>query len=255
MPRSGRRTGRSGGSSGSTRLRSGREPRHRMAAAHRHPKSNFARLARQLERCMAGSTALTRREVGWVRRALANTITRHGEPGSDTRRRAAGRAGGGRGPADARRRWPRVVAAGWTGTPATAASVARPGRRRGRPRTKVGRRTGRRTDPAAPGREGGAGAGGAGRRAGGARVIASGEVLAARAAADHLAAAGREHRADRAAGRCTRRRTPRSGAAAACCCSTWSTRSGSTSCRGSPRSAPFRARPAAVPPSPRAVAA
>ncbi len=58
---------------------------HRDATAHRHPKGNFARLHRALERCPVDSRVLSGREVGWVRRALANTITRHDPPGSETR--------------------------------------------------------------------------------------------------------------------------------------------------------------------------
>ncbi|TDW86178.1 hypothetical protein [Kribbella sp. VKM Ac-2566] len=51
----------------------------------RHPKSNFARLQSALERCRVDSSALTGREVGWIRRALANTISAHGAPGSEAR--------------------------------------------------------------------------------------------------------------------------------------------------------------------------
>jgi len=58
---------------------------HRHATAYRHPKSNFARLHRALERCPDDSRSLSAREVGWIRRALANTMTRHGAPGSETR--------------------------------------------------------------------------------------------------------------------------------------------------------------------------
>jgi hypothetical protein len=55
-----------------------------------HPRSNFARLHTALLMCKRDSTALSGRDVGWVRRVLANTITRHGAPGSE--RRAALRA-------------------------------------------------------------------------------------------------------------------------------------------------------------------
>lgn len=58
---------------------------HRSARKHLHPKSNFARLRAALERCKADSHALTGRDVGWIRRTLANTITRHGAPGSEQR--------------------------------------------------------------------------------------------------------------------------------------------------------------------------
>lgn len=52
--------------------------KHSRSAKHRHPKSNFARLRRALE---AEPGTLTRRELGWVRRALASTLTKHGAPG------------------------------------------------------------------------------------------------------------------------------------------------------------------------------
>jgi hypothetical protein len=57
------------------------------AATHgtRHPKSNFARLHAALERCPEDSSALSGRDVGWIRRALANTIHAHGAPGSEPR--------------------------------------------------------------------------------------------------------------------------------------------------------------------------
>src|SRR6266498_2526917 len=55
-----------------------------------HRKSNFARLHNALLACEKDSTALSGRDVGWIRRALANTVTRHGAPGSE--RRAALRA-------------------------------------------------------------------------------------------------------------------------------------------------------------------
>ncbi|MFD8492897.1 hypothetical protein [Amycolatopsis sp. NPDC059657] len=47
----------------------------------RNAKSNFERLRRALE----SSDVLSARDVGWVRRALANTITKHGAPGSEAR--------------------------------------------------------------------------------------------------------------------------------------------------------------------------
>lgn len=57
----------------------------RHTTGRQHPKSNFARLHRALESCPEDSRALSAREVGWIRRALANTITRHGAPGSEMR--------------------------------------------------------------------------------------------------------------------------------------------------------------------------
>lgn len=58
---------------------------HPLAGQHRSPKSNFARLRLALERCERDSSSLTGRDVGWIRRALANTVTRHGAPGSSSR--------------------------------------------------------------------------------------------------------------------------------------------------------------------------
>jgi len=58
---------------------------HELAGSRRAAKSNFARLRAALEACKQDSSALTGREVGWIRRALANTITRHGAPGSPSR--------------------------------------------------------------------------------------------------------------------------------------------------------------------------
>ncbi|MGY1829755.1 hypothetical protein ACI8AA_04910 [Geodermatophilus sp. SYSU D01180] len=52
---------------------------------HQHPRSNFTRLRRALEIAGDDGAGLSGRDVGWVRRALANTITRHGTPGSETR--------------------------------------------------------------------------------------------------------------------------------------------------------------------------
>ena len=58
---------------------------HELPGGRRAAKSNFARLRGALEACEHDSRALTGREVGWIRRALANTITRHGAPGSPSR--------------------------------------------------------------------------------------------------------------------------------------------------------------------------
>jgi hypothetical protein len=59
--------------------------KHELATQHQSAKSNFARLRSALEACPADSSALSGRDVGWIRRALANTITRHGAPGSPSR--------------------------------------------------------------------------------------------------------------------------------------------------------------------------
>ncbi|MEU4234989.1 hypothetical protein AB0F17_62865 [Nonomuraea sp. NPDC026600] len=58
---------------------------HTLASAHIHPKSNFDRLRRALEVCEQDSRALSGRDVGWIRRVLANTIGKHGAPGSEQR--------------------------------------------------------------------------------------------------------------------------------------------------------------------------
>ncbi len=50
-----------------------------------HPRANFTRLRAALVACETDSRALTARDVGWVRRALANTIGKHGAPGSERR--------------------------------------------------------------------------------------------------------------------------------------------------------------------------
>jgi len=47
--------------------------------------SNLARLRSALEACEDDSSSLSGREVGWIRQALVNTITRHGAPGSPAR--------------------------------------------------------------------------------------------------------------------------------------------------------------------------
>ncbi|WP_143229601.1 hypothetical protein [Actinophytocola xanthii] len=59
--------------------------RHPLATAHRHPRGNFARLHAALLACERDSGALSGRDVGQVRRALADTITKHGAPGSAAR--------------------------------------------------------------------------------------------------------------------------------------------------------------------------
>lgn len=58
---------------------------HTASTAHAHPKGNFARLHRALLACEHDSAGLTGRDVGWIRRALANTVTKHGAPGSERR--------------------------------------------------------------------------------------------------------------------------------------------------------------------------
>lgn len=59
--------------------------RYGLSRRHLHPKGNFFRLRTALEQCEYDSRDLSAREVGWIRRALANTITKHGAPGSETR--------------------------------------------------------------------------------------------------------------------------------------------------------------------------
>lgn len=60
-----------------------------FAGRHAHPKSNFSRLVHALKDS-DGPEELSPTTAGWVRRALANTISRHGAPHSE--RRAALRA-------------------------------------------------------------------------------------------------------------------------------------------------------------------
>ncbi|MQA35748.1 hypothetical protein [Modestobacter roseus] len=55
------------------------------SSRHQHPKSNFTRLRRALELAGNDGAGLSGRDVGWVRRTLANTVTRHGAPGSEAR--------------------------------------------------------------------------------------------------------------------------------------------------------------------------
>lgn len=50
-----------------------------------NPKSNFAVLHRALESCSHGSLGLTAREVGRIRRAIANTVSRRGAPETEQR--------------------------------------------------------------------------------------------------------------------------------------------------------------------------
>ncbi len=56
-----------------------------VSSRHQHSKSNFSRLRRALAAAGDDGAGLSGRDVGWVRRALANTITRHGAPGSEAR--------------------------------------------------------------------------------------------------------------------------------------------------------------------------
>jgi hypothetical protein len=58
---------------------------HPLAGRHAHVKSNFSRLRGALLASADGSDGLSARDVGWIRRALANTLTRHGAPGSGQR--------------------------------------------------------------------------------------------------------------------------------------------------------------------------
>ncbi|MBB4907810.1 hypothetical protein [Actinophytocola algeriensis] len=55
------------------------------AEVTRHPRSNFTRLRAALVACETDGRALSARDVGWVRRALANTVGKHGAPGSAQR--------------------------------------------------------------------------------------------------------------------------------------------------------------------------
>lgn len=59
--------------------------KHGTADSTRAAKSNFTRLRIALQHCETDSRLLTARDVGWIRRALANTLTRHGDPASPAR--------------------------------------------------------------------------------------------------------------------------------------------------------------------------
>ncbi|WP_424187108.1 hypothetical protein ACOBQX_04540 [Actinokineospora sp. G85] len=59
---------------------------HGFTGRHSHPKSNFARLSAALLRT-PDPAGLDGRELGWVRRALANTTAKNGVPGSAARER------------------------------------------------------------------------------------------------------------------------------------------------------------------------
>ena len=52
---------------------------------HHHWKSNFQRLASVLEKYTSDRKILSKQDVGSVRLALANTVTKHGVPGSESR--------------------------------------------------------------------------------------------------------------------------------------------------------------------------
>ncbi|QLY32455.1 hypothetical protein H0264_09480 [Nocardia huaxiensis] len=56
-----------------------------LIGRHARPGGNFQRLYTALRQAMT-SDGLSPREIGWVRRVLANTITRSGAPGSEARR-------------------------------------------------------------------------------------------------------------------------------------------------------------------------
>jgi hypothetical protein len=56
-----------------------------LSGGQTNPRSNFARLRHALESCPEGSDALTGREVGLLRRAIANTVNRRGAPATERR--------------------------------------------------------------------------------------------------------------------------------------------------------------------------
>lgn len=58
---------------------------HGTTDSTRAAKRNFSRLRVALQHCETDSRLLTARDVGWIRRALANTLTRHGAPASPAR--------------------------------------------------------------------------------------------------------------------------------------------------------------------------
>lgn len=60
---------------------------HTPSSRQTNPKNNFARLRFALESCSSGGDALTAREVGRIRRAIADTISRRGGPRTGQRER------------------------------------------------------------------------------------------------------------------------------------------------------------------------
>ena len=58
---------------------------HGRQGKHQNPKSNFCRLQEALHSCPKDSRALSGQQVGWIRRALANTVAKNGAPGSSQR--------------------------------------------------------------------------------------------------------------------------------------------------------------------------
>ncbi|MGC7101095.1 hypothetical protein ACPZ19_41015 [Amycolatopsis lurida] len=58
---------------------------HAPSGRQVNPKNNFAILRRALDSCPDGSDTLTAREVGWIRRALASTVSRRGAPDTEQR--------------------------------------------------------------------------------------------------------------------------------------------------------------------------
>jgi hypothetical protein len=136
------------------------------AGRHARPRSNFTRLHAALRACPDSSGALSVREAGRVRRALAGTVTRHGAPRIRRARRAAGSPG-------RRRRGPRPRRARPGRGPAARSlprrrrpPQPRPGHRsRVRGRRRRRRRPRRHADPGAPPAQGGPGPGSAPGRA------------------------------------------------------------------------------------------
>ncbi len=61
------------------------QKKHKLCGKHQNPKSNFYRLQSALQKCATDSRKLSGREVGQVRRALANTVAKHGLPGAPAR--------------------------------------------------------------------------------------------------------------------------------------------------------------------------
>lgn len=58
---------------------------HTPSGRQAKPKNNFAILHRALESCPDGSDALTAREIGRIRRAIASTVSRRGAPETEQR--------------------------------------------------------------------------------------------------------------------------------------------------------------------------
>jgi hypothetical protein len=56
---------------------------HVLCGKHKHPKSNFGRLAKALQNLQPNTSPQSPRERGWVRRSMANAVAKRGLPNSE----------------------------------------------------------------------------------------------------------------------------------------------------------------------------